>query len=132
MSEFFGYEDMDPDEQEQRYRQEEMDRQQVIAECMRAEGFEYTVFVYEQSFSFESPYQDMTRREFVEKYGFGISTMFEDGFDPPEMSPDDAGDQPERRVREQPLRSGAGGLLRGALRAAAGGAADGGDRGHGR
>ncbi len=89
MSEFFGYEDMDPDEQEQRYRQEEMDRQQVIAECMRAEGFEYTVFVYEQSFSFESPYQDMTRREFVEKYGFGISTMFEDGFAPPEMTPAD-------------------------------------------
>ena len=89
MSEFFGYEDMDSDEQEQRYRQEEMDRQQVIAECMRLEGFEYTVFVYDQSFSFESPYQDMTRREYVEKYGFGISTMFEDGFAPPEASPDE-------------------------------------------
>ena len=89
MSEFFGYADMDSDEQEERYRQEEMDRQQVIAECMRLEGFEYTVFVYDQSFSFESPYQDMTRREYVEKYGFGISTMFEDGFASPEASPDE-------------------------------------------
>ncbi|MGD9702287.1 MAG: hypothetical protein AB7Q42_00680 [Acidimicrobiia bacterium] len=89
MSDFFGYDDMDTDEQEQRYRQEEMDRQQVIAECMRAEGFEYTVFVSKQSFSFESPYQDMTRREFVEKYGFGISTMYEEGFTPPEPNMED-------------------------------------------
>jgi hypothetical protein len=83
LGEYMGWANVDPKEQEQQYRAQEVERQEVIAECMRAEGFEYTMFVSRQSFSFESPFEGLTRREYVEKYGFGISTTFNQDFGPP-------------------------------------------------
>jgi hypothetical protein len=73
--------------QEAEYRAREQKRQEAVAECMRTEGFEYTPYVPEQMFGgvgFEPPGWDLTRKEYVEKYGFGMSTTFEDSNQPPE------------------------------------------------
>lgn len=85
-----GYDmDQQPDQaaQEAEYRAREQKRQEAVAECMRTEGFEYTPYVPEQMFGgvgFEPPGWDLTRKEYVAKYGFGMSTTFEDSNRPPE------------------------------------------------
>ena len=52
-------------------------RAEVVAECMRAAGFEYVVAEFAEPAV--APGAGLSRREFAERYGFGISTTFEDG-----------------------------------------------------
>lgn len=55
-------------------------RQEAIAQCMIDQGWEYTAWVTDDSSSAASPaYLELTRRQFAERYGFGISTMLDDG-----------------------------------------------------
>lgn len=48
--------------------------QELIAPCMQKEGFEYTPFVYPNSSTILGPDQGMQGRDYVAKYGYGIST----------------------------------------------------------
>jgi hypothetical protein len=85
-----GYDVSNQDQaaEQARYRERELKRQEAVAECMRAQGFTYTPYVSEQSFSaFMPPAYELTRKEFVEKYGFGISTMTEEMNKQPENMP---------------------------------------------
>lgn len=77
LEDFFGYgeDNFDPEAEEARYREQEMEVQQSIAECMAAEGFEYTPFVYEQSFDYFGPGEDLTEEDWKAKYGYGYFTM---------------------------------------------------------
>jgi hypothetical protein len=75
----FGFGDIENAEAAQaQYEQEERERQELIAECMAAQGFEYTPVDYSQ-FAVFGPEGDLdpTSREYAETYGFGFST-FED------------------------------------------------------
>lgn len=90
MAKVMGYDPASQDQaaMEAKFKAREQKRQEAIAECMRAQGFEYTPYVPEQSFArFTPPGYDLTRKEFVEKYGFGISTMTEQMNTPPEGMP---------------------------------------------
>ncbi len=75
--EFFGGPGDDPEAQkaeEEKWRQREREMQEKIAECMKAEGFEYTPFIYEESVSFAPPAEeeDLTEEEWKLKYGYGM------------------------------------------------------------
>jgi hypothetical protein len=97
LADFWGYgEDFDPAEEEARYREQEMKLQQSIAECMAAEGFEYTPYVHEESFEYYGPEQDLTEEERMLKYGYGYFTYmleetaaFEEGAFEEEWDPSD-------------------------------------------
>lgn len=79
-----GYADFDEAEQgamQERFVAEERERQEIIAECMREQGFEYTAQDPSQFMGFESG--DMFdglepgTREFAERFGYGNSTTIE-------------------------------------------------------
>lgn len=68
-------EEMAADQLEQMRKGEEM-----IAECMRAEGFEYTPFVPDNAADFMSVDFDESDRDVVAEQGFGMSTTFGDAY----------------------------------------------------
>lgn len=73
---FFG--DVDEDEAQERFIAEERERQAIIAECMREQGFEYTPTDPEQYVFFGGEGEDgleYGEDEWIAKYGFGISTQ---------------------------------------------------------
>lgn len=75
----FSTDPADQETQQQRFIDQEREVQQQVAECMRAEGFEYTpqdpaAFMGTGPFNDDLPYDS---REFAEKYGFGMSTTVE-------------------------------------------------------
>lgn len=77
LEEFFGGPGDDPEAQtaeEERWRQREREMQEKIAECMAAEGFEYTPFVFEESVSFAPPAEEeeLSENEWKLKYGYGM------------------------------------------------------------
>lgn len=76
MAEFWGYgEDFDPAEEEAKYREQEMQVQQLVAECMAAEGFQYTPYVPEESYAFyDDGRADLTEEERMAQYGYGVFT----------------------------------------------------------
>jgi hypothetical protein len=77
ISEFLGFDDSgNPEANEARFIEEERARQEVIAECMREQGFEYSPVDPDQFVSFEEPGGlEWGSDEWVAKYGFGISTQ---------------------------------------------------------
>ena len=78
ISEALGYDgSKDAATQQAEFRQQDQKRQEAVAECMQAEGWQYKPYVQSQS-AFTPPGYDLTRKEFVEKYGFGISTTMEE------------------------------------------------------
>ncbi len=98
LADFFGYgeENRDPAADEARYREQEMEVQQSIAECMAAEGFEYTPYVQDQDFAYYGPGEDLTEEEWKAKYGYGYFTMmleetaaFEEGGFDQQYNPED-------------------------------------------
>lgn len=75
----FSTDPADQEAQQQRFIDQEREVQQQVAECMRAEGFEYTpqdpaAFMGASPFDDDLPYDS---REWAEKYGFGMSTTAE-------------------------------------------------------
>ena len=87
LAEFLGQDlDFGSDEAQIRFQNEERERQETIAACMKAEGFDYIpvdmsefdFFGFEDGLDYES-------REFAEKYGLGISTQ---RFSQEEVGPD--------------------------------------------
>jgi hypothetical protein len=69
----------DPATMQGKFKEQEQKRQDAVAECMRAQGWTYTPYVQDFStVSFQPPGYDLTRKEYVEKYGFGIATSAEE------------------------------------------------------
>ena len=74
----------DPATMQATFKEQERKRQDAVADCMRAQGWTYTPFVQDFSaVSFQPPGYDLTRKEYVEKYGFGIATSAEESNNPP-------------------------------------------------
>ncbi len=70
---------------EARFAEEERVRQEAVAQCMTAQGFEYSPVDYSQFDGF-GPGSDLdpSSREYAETYGLGFSTFFEEqGFGGP-------------------------------------------------
>ncbi len=96
LAEYLGF-STDPAEQEDRFAEQERQRQQFVAQCMAAEGFEYTP-VDNASFVVSiGPGGGVDEADYVERYGFGISTTFLDG---PRL-PQDASDDPNLAYLER-------------------------------
>ncbi len=82
---FPAFDETTAEEQQAQWEDEERQRQQIIAECMAEQGFEYIPVDYGDSFFFGGIDEgiDPTSREWAETYGFGFTTFaFEDeGFE---------------------------------------------------
>lgn len=61
----------DPDNAEEQYRNQEQQAQEMIADCMAAEGFEYVPYVQNTDESFSGGAD--TAEEYAELYGFGVT-----------------------------------------------------------
>lgn len=74
MAELFGW-DMSPADQ----RAKELEVQQVMVECMKAEGWEYKPVDYSAGSGFDDEYADMMADPvaYGEKYGYGVVRGFE-------------------------------------------------------
>ena len=88
MAELFGW-DMSPADQ----RAKELEVQQVMVECMKAEGWEYKPVDYSAGSGFNDEYADMMADPvaYGEKYGYGVVR----GFDMQEEMNDSATQMPE-------------------------------------
>lgn len=77
LAEFLGQGDFlsDPEAAQARWAEEERERQDIIASCMQAQGFEYTPVDYSQFTSFEQDLEDYGSDEWVAEWGFGITTQ---------------------------------------------------------
>jgi hypothetical protein len=88
MAELFGW-DMSPADQ----RAKELEAQQVMVECMKAEGWEYKPVDYSAGSGFNDEYADMMADPvaYGEKYGYGVVR----GFDMQEEMNDSGAPMPE-------------------------------------
>ncbi len=78
LGEFLGFTGFSTSEEDRaELEAEERERQETIASCMRAQGFEYTPIDPSQSFFFEESdeFEDWGSEEWTRKWGYGISTM---------------------------------------------------------
>ena len=72
MSSAFGG-DLSPEEQEKKYAESDRQREELVAQCMTEEGFEYTPNVQNVSFSMGSADEwNPDSREWVSQYGYGM------------------------------------------------------------
>ena len=72
MSSVYGG-DMSPEEQEKEFKEREREREELVAQCMSEEGFEYTPNVQNVSFSMGSAEEyKPDSREWVGQYGYGM------------------------------------------------------------
>lgn len=77
LSELLGFGFSDNEDAEAEFAEIEQQAQQIIAECMIDKGFEYQPIVQNSSISFGPGGEDIPyfSDEWVDKYGFGISTQ---------------------------------------------------------
>ncbi len=77
LADFLGQGDFldDPEAAQAQWAEEERERQEVIASCMQAQGFEYTPVDYSQFDTFEEDLEDWGSEEWVAEWGFGITTQ---------------------------------------------------------
>lgn len=104
LADYFGY--GDPKKQEALAREQEKKQQDIVAACMREQGFEYIAFTQSgQFFSSQETFGDLTRAEFAAKWGFGISTTMSATGEPVEGSPfpttDTAPEDPNQKIRQE-------------------------------
>jgi hypothetical protein len=77
LSEFFSSAygaDLSPEEQEKKFAEDEREREELVAQCMSEEGFEYTPNLQSGSMSvaFDGDEWDPDSREWVSQYGYGM------------------------------------------------------------
>lgn len=72
----FGFNFDDREAAQADYLRREQEAQELIRECMAAEGFDYIPFVPEESATFFGPFGDLSEEEFAEHYGFGFTTLY--------------------------------------------------------
>jgi hypothetical protein len=75
LEEFFGWGDIDPEAEQQRWMEQETRVQEIIVECMAEEGFPYTPMVPGDETWGYGPGVDLTEEEWTAKYGYGRFTM---------------------------------------------------------
>ena len=77
LGEFLGQPDFldDPEAAQAQFAEEERERQDVIAQCMQRQGFEYTPVDYSQFDTFDEAFDDWGSDEWVAEWGFGITTQ---------------------------------------------------------
>ena len=76
VADYLGFDD--PEKMSAVEREQTKRQQQSIVECMRAEGFEYIAFVDPMMvgvYSYDE-WGGLNRQEFVQKWGYGISTTY--------------------------------------------------------
>jgi hypothetical protein len=78
LADFFGYgEEYDPEEEQARFEQQERQVQELVAACMAEEGWDYTPYIPDfGDVVVFGPGEDLSQEEWVQQYGFGISTHF--------------------------------------------------------
>ena len=64
--------DLSTEEQEERYREDEREREDLMAQCMSEEGFEYIPNLQSGSFSSGGMEWEPDSREWVSQYGYGM------------------------------------------------------------
>lgn len=65
--------DLSPEEQQAKYTEDEREREDLVAQCMTEEGFEYTPNLQTASMDFSSGEEyDFDSREWVAQYGYGM------------------------------------------------------------
>lgn len=90
--------EFDAEAEQERFQAQQAEMQELIADCMADEGFEYIPFVIDESAFFFGP--DM-EDDFVETYGFGISTfILNDPFMSGEEDFDPFADDPNQEIVE--------------------------------
>ncbi len=111
LAEFLGEEDyfsLDEEAGQAAFVAEERERQELIATCMREQGFEYTPVDPEQFFSFDDADDGLEygSDEWIARYGFGASTQW---FSQEEVGPDlvghDFGDPSDFEPSDDPNAS---------------------------
>jgi hypothetical protein len=75
LEEFFGWSEYDAETEEERWREQELEAQELIAECMAAEGFEYTPWIPDDEGADVWPGEGLTPEEFTAQWGYGMFTM---------------------------------------------------------
>ena len=84
LTKYFGYDDTEKLNASAREQNKKAER--AIAECMRAEGFEYIPNLTAATFA-AAPEFDLTQREYAEKWGFGITTTMQADGSPVDDAP---------------------------------------------
>jgi len=78
IGELLGFDPTDQDAMQQQFADMERKAEEIVGQCMRGQGFEYTPPI-SQSISFGGPFGQgdlpYYSDEWVDKFGFGISTM---------------------------------------------------------
>ncbi|TYD00484.1 hypothetical protein FQ377_03325 [Arthrobacter echini] len=65
--------DASPEEQQKQYAEDEREREDLVAQCMKDEGFEYTPNLQDASFMMSDDTEwDPESREWVAQYGYGM------------------------------------------------------------
>lgn len=87
LAEFLGQPDYSGDDEATQAQiiEEERERQEVIAQCMQDQGFEYVAQDPEQFISFGDGTDDYGTDEWIAKWGFGITTQY---FSQEQVGPD--------------------------------------------
>jgi len=77
LAQFMGW-GQSPEDDAAYWQEQDRKRQELVSECMAEQGFAWVPVDYSQFEEFgHDPFADLTREEFIEQYGFGISTMFD-------------------------------------------------------
>lgn len=87
LAEFLGQGDFinDPEAAQARAIEDERARQEIIAECMGEQGFEYTPVDQSQFMAVSAEAEEWGSEEWVAKWGFGITTQY---FSQDQVGPD--------------------------------------------
>lgn len=65
--------DLSPEQQQEKYAEDEREREDLVAQCMTEEGFEYTPNLQASTMTMSSGEEwDMDSREWVAQYGYGM------------------------------------------------------------
>ncbi|NQX17608.1 hypothetical protein [Rathayibacter sp. VKM Ac-2857] len=64
--------DLSPEEQEEKYKEQDRAREELVAKCMQEAGFEYTPSVQSASFSSDDDAYKPDDRGWVAQYGYGV------------------------------------------------------------
>jgi hypothetical protein len=79
LDQFLGYGVEPTAEQQAEWDQQQRRTEQLIAECMHAQGFEYTPFEPSSTSATSGPW-DLPAADFAQQYGYGITTIEPDAF----------------------------------------------------
>jgi hypothetical protein len=98
IAEFFGF-GRPGDDDQQRFREQQRRVEELVRQCMAAEGFDYIPM--DPPDMGAMPGEGLTQREFAERYGYGMSTFFEESMEEAEEFVDPNADQVETMTDEQ-------------------------------